>query len=197
MSEPILTYNGIYLNYGDNLVIRNLSGALKSGKLYLLSGDNGSGKTSLLRILSGNIKPKRGTISGEAFNSSCIKALIGISGLYSYLSVVENLALFAKGAEKGILESYRLEQYQNVLVKELSQGCLQRLSLGILLSSSANLIFIDEPTNFLDVNGKSILLEKLKSILQEGKAVMLSSHEPELFSDLDPVSLILKNGDYV
>lgn len=197
MPKVILTYKGICLNYGENLVLKNIAGDIEAGRLYVVSGDNGAGKTSLLNILSGKIAPRRGEIGGSKFKSEFISSLIGKSALYSYLSVRENLEIFCKGNGSEVLLQNNLLKYQEALVKDLSQGYAQRVALSIVLSSRSDLIFIDEPTNFLDKSAKEALIKDVSNVLIGGSAVIVSSHEPDIFSKLEPVSLVLRDGSYV
>lgn len=193
----LLKYEGLYLSYESRLVLRNLSGSVESGRLYVLTGENGAGKTSLLKILSGKIDPNKGLVSGAKFNRSGIKALVGSASLFSHLSVRENLEIFSDVELLEALEGFALKGHENSLVRDLSSGYVQKVSLSIVLGSKAEILLIDEPTNFLDTGGKELLISKFKNALNLGKALVVSSHEPELFSCLDPVRLHLEGGEYV
>jgi len=195
--EEFLKYEGLYLNYESRLVLRNLSGSVESGRLYVLKGENGAGKTSLLKILSGKLAPNRGLVSGAKFNQTSIKALVGSASLFSHLSVYENLEIFSDGEPSEVLESFMLKGYENSLVRDLSAGYVQKVILSIVLSSKADIFLFDEPTNFLDAGGKELLTGKFKSALTLGKALVISTHEPELFANLNPVHLHLEEGQYV
>ena len=196
MSE-FLKYENLYLHYGNKLVLKNLSGALQSGHLYVLGGENGAGKTSLLNILSGHIIANKGKVSGPKYNRESIKALVGPHSLFSHLSIQENLEIFSDCKATDVLERFYIQDYSKTLIRDLSQGYVQRVSLAIALSSKAEVLILDEPTNFLDKVSKELLLSEFRNALGVGKAILLSSHEPNYFSCLAPTFLELRGGEYV
>lgn len=196
MSE-FLKYENVFLHYENKLVLRNLSGSLESGKLYVLSGENGAGKTSLLNILSGRISANKGYVGGSKYNRQSIRSLIGVSFLYPHLSVQENLELFCEASVSDLLSAFNIQDYASSLVRDLSQGYIQRVGLITVLRSKAEIVLLDEPSNFLDKNSKELLLVELRRGLDQGKAILLSSHEPEFFSGLDPKFLELRGCQYV
>ncbi len=191
-----LKYENIYLHYGNKLVLKNISGCLKSGEFQVLSGENGAGKTSLLKILSGKLAPNRGLVSGAKFNREGIKTQIGISCLYTHLSVRENLEIFSSLDVSDVLDKFKLREYADVLVRDLSQGYVQRVNLSVAFSSMADLIILDEPTNFLDSASKELLFGELGRALSSGKSIFISSHEPDYFVSLNPKYLNLKGGQF-
>ncbi len=192
-----IKYENIYLHFGDRLILKDLSGSLSGGSLYVVSGENGAGKTSFLNILAGKLAPARGRVLGPKFNRQSIRALIGSTSLYSHLSVFENLALFSDVAPDSLIESFGLRKFSDVLLRDLSQGYLQRVGLALTLSSRADMIILDEPTNFLDKESKRSLLGNFETLKKAGRSLILSSHEPELFNSLDPIFLELKGGQFV
>lgn len=194
MQEKILSYTQISHGFQDKAVLRNLNGNILNAQLYVVTGENGSGKSTFLNILSGGIAPIRGEVNGIGFDKNSISYFYGESFLYPLLSVRENVEIFSSKNLEACLSKFEISQYQHKLVSELSKGFIQRVCLSIVLCGESKIVVVDEPTNFLDSQAKSLLVNYLREGLDRGQAIVISSHEPELFRDLGPVYLRLKEG---
>lgn len=170
-----------------------LSFTVNAGEILLLEGNNGSGKTSLLRILCGFREAEEGKISwcGETAPSSQYytdMAYVGhADGIKKELTVLENLKLhLALGAPgrmtiSGALAKVKLSGYEDTLIQALSAGQKRRLSLARLLMTHTILWILDEPFTSLDKLG-IILIEELmvEHCAQGGMIVMTSHHDVNL-----------------
>jgi heme exporter protein A len=153
----------------DRALFSGLDFSVNAGEVLLLEGDNGSGKTSLLRILCGFREPDNGNISwcGEAIPHSRYysdMAYVGhMDGIKKELTVLENLKLHLALGEPGrmtineALAKVRLTGYEDTLVQALSAGQKRRLSLARLLITHNVLWILDEPFTSLDKLGISLV----------------------------------------
>ncbi|MCP8351713.1 ABC transporter ATP-binding protein [Candidatus Synchoanobacter obligatus] len=152
--------------HDQNLVDININ----SGQILWLSGLNGSGKTTVLRILAQEIKVPDVRVDVEACYISATPLL-----LYG-LTVASQVNYYQMLSEK---EGVRLNWLDHCLdkpVEELSKGQAQKLSLMRLCCSRARLWLLDEPFNGLDQEGVAVLCSLLEQYLERGGAVVYSSH---------------------
>ncbi len=187
----------------DRTLFENLSFSLSAGQVLLLEGKNGSGKTSLLRILCGFREADAGEIrwcgqpvgGGDYYRHM---AYVGhLEGLKKELTVVENLNMALALSSPGkmtiaeALTKVHLQGYDDTLVQALSAGQKRRLSLARLLMTDAVLWILDEPLTSLDKQGielvESIMIEHVQ---QQGMIVLTSHHDLTLPAiDLQQINL--------
>lgn len=188
--------NQTYLLQGENLscirddreLFTNLSFAVKSGQVLLLEGQNGSGKTSLLRILCGFREADTGSISwcGEAIPHSQYHsdiAYVGhLDGHKKELTVLENLKLALALGQLGklsiqqALTKVQLSGYDDTLIQALSAGQKRRLSLARLLITHSILWILDEPFTSLDKQGIVLMESLMMEHCANGGMMVLTSH---------------------
>lgn len=173
----------------DRLLFSNVSFTLSPGQILLLEGRNGSGKTSLLRILCGFREADEGTINwqgkpmadGDYFSDM---AYVGhAEGNKKELTVLENLR-FAQALNKPgfysipqALAKVQLAGYEDNLVQTLSAGQKRRLSLARLLITHNRLWILDEPFTSLDKHGVDLIESLMIDHLAHGGMVLLTSHQ--------------------
>jgi heme exporter protein A len=172
----------------ERLLFSGLSFSVQRGQVLLLEGSNGSGKTSLLRILCGFREADAGELfwAGQAINESSYladMAYVGhADGTKKELSVLENLqfalALNASGAYsiEQALEKVELAGFDDNLVQTLSAGQKRRLSLARLLITHNILWILDEPFTSLDRQGIELIESLIAAHVQQGGMVILTSH---------------------
>ncbi|NKB47389.1 MAG: heme ABC exporter ATP-binding protein CcmA [Legionellales bacterium] len=165
---------------------------LNAGEGLLITGANGSGKTSLLRSLIGLIKPMHGCASlDQQPLPECRERWIYLShglGLKQSLTVAENLKLFHQLYPCGMsidtaLTQVDLSGYASVLVQQLSAGQQRRVMLARLWMQQADLWVLDEPLTALDRNGICTMQQLLQQHLAVGKLVVITSHQPVHFAE--------------
>lgn len=173
-------------------VFNALSFALQQHELLMIEGQNGAGKSSLLRLLTGLTTPASGEIFWCNKNITTIRDAyiqqlhyIGHSnGIKQNLTVTENLILthhlaLAKTSRlPEIIESLQLTTLQNTLAKQLSAGQKRRLALAKLLLIPRKLWLLDEPLTALDKEAQTFFLTQLALHLQSGGMAIMSSHQP-------------------
>jgi heme exporter protein A len=174
----------------DRVLFSKLAFRLESGQALLLEGRNGSGKTSLLRILCGIRMPDAGQVQ---WNGSDIQRLgadyyqhtayVGHrDGNKLDLTTEENLAMARALGRPGActpvqaLEKVELSGYEDVLTRNLSAGQQRRLALARLLVTDACLWILDEPFTSLDVHGIRLIEELLESHTRAGGMLAVTSH---------------------
>ena len=177
----------------DRVLFSELSFELNAGQVVLLEGKNGSGKTSLLRILCGFREPDEGALfwCGETLNNSQYNAdmaYVGhLDGVKKELTVLENLKVSLALGQAGrytieeALVRVNLANYDDVLVQALSAGQKRRLSLARLLITENKIWILDEPFTSIDKQG-IVLIETLMTehCAQGGMIVLTSHHDIEL-----------------
>jgi ABC-type multidrug transport system ATPase subunit len=207
----VIKVENISKNFGALKAVDNLSFEVEAGQVFGFLGQNGSGKSTTIRMLLSLIHPSSGSI--ELFGKSIQKnrasileqvgAIIERPDLYPYLTATEHLQLFAKVRKQKVaainitktLEQVGLSHRSQDKVQTFSLGMKQRLGIAIALVHNPSLIILDEPTNGLDPQG----IADIRSLIQylakeEGKTVFVSSH---LLSEIEQVAnqiLIIHQG---
>jgi heme ABC exporter ATP-binding subunit CcmA len=182
---------GVWKFFGDYPALRDISFTVDGGACLALLGRNGAGKTTLLRILAGLSKAARGsiTILGKDARAEATRQKIGVLGhgigVYEELSAFENLRLFARlygiadpnKTAREWLERTGLERVRDGLVREFSRGMRQRLAVARAFLHDPSLLLLDEPFTALDDRAIKVLQDLLKNALQEGRTIIMSTHQ--------------------
>jgi lipooligosaccharide transport system ATP-binding protein len=199
MTEPsILSVSNLRKSYGSgdtkNVVIDGLSFALRRGECYGLLGPNGAGKTTTLRLCLGLTTPDGGdiTLVGKRIpkEARAARARVGVvpqgDNLDPDFTVSENLLVFGryfgiddteiKERIPKLLEFASLTAKKDARIGELSGGMKRRLTLARALVNDPDLIFMDEPTTGLDPQARHMIWDRLKTLLAEGKTILLTTH---------------------
>jgi ABC-2 type transport system ATP-binding protein len=195
---PRLSVRGVGLTLGGRVVLDDVSFSVSPGEVFGLLGPNGSGKTSLMRCLTGLMRPDLGVIwlNGNELGPKDRKrrADIGVvfqdASLDDRLTALENLRLSAalfgiRGKEatrraKDLLVFMELADRANDLVKTLSGGMRRRLEIARALIHSPKLLLMDEPTTGLDVSACERLWQRLLALRKlQGITLVLTTHKPE------------------
>jgi ABC-type multidrug transport system ATPase subunit len=207
----VIKVQGLSKNFGAIKAVDQLSFEVAAGQVYGFLGQNGSGKSTTIRMLLSLIHPSEGHIEifGQSLtdNRSAILEQVGAvierPDLYPYLTAQEHLTLFAKLRKQKItsakieatLTQVGLLARANDKVQTYSLGMKQRLGIGIALLHDPKLIILDEPTNGLDPQGIADIRQLIKSLSkEEGKTVLVSSH---LLSEIEQIAshiLIIHQG---
>jgi heme ABC exporter ATP-binding subunit CcmA len=179
-----------------------------AGEVVLLSGANGAGKTTLLRLVAGLVP----LYSGEAVvlghdlardrqGARRDLALVGHETFcYDDLTVRENLSFAARASGRSVaaadaaLERLGLAHVRDVDHRRLSAGQRRRLALAVALARAPGLLLLDEPHAGLDADGRSLLDAIVRSAPDEGRTVLLASHELELARPLANREVVLTAG---
>ena len=203
----MLTAHGLACVRGDRLLFKDVGLALEAGSLLYVLGENGSGKSSLLRMLCGLLMPGQGEIlwAGKSIKSNAeqylpnLKYLGHLNGLKDDLTALENLQMGARIAGQDVtaaaalaaLTAIGIARCANLPVRVLSQGQKRRVALAALWLSRSPLWILDEPFAALDVAATEVLAARISEHLAAGGMTILTSHQDVPIKAKSTVSLSL------
>ena len=213
MSTPCLTVKGLKKSFSFKPVLRGIDLVLNRGQRMALLGANGTGKTTLLRILAALTTPDAGSICIDGLDivqhAQHIRRLIGFVGhqpyLYDELTAMENLLFFGRmytvkqtrQRANELLYKVGLEKRAQERVGALSRGQVQRLALARALLHSPRLLLLDEPDTGLDEQGNELLEALLHEHAEQDGAVLFSTHQREHALTLADTIVTLERGHIV
>lgn len=195
----------------ENTVLDNVSYTFKSGFVYGLYGQNGSGKTMLLRAISGLINLDSGSIfiDGEKLHDKIdfppeTGIVIENMELLPECSAKRNLQMLAKikniADEKDIifsLERVGLDPDSDKKVKKFSLGMKQRLNIAQAIFENQKIILLDEPTNALDEDAVQLIYKIIREEKSRGATIIVATHHKEDLKEVCDVILKIAEGKIV
>src|SRR5215510_6516356 len=189
-------------------VLQDVSCQIGAGEIVSVFGPNGAGKTTFLRLLATLLQPSGGTLRlfGCAPHEPAVRRRLGFLGhdsfLYPDLTPVENLTFY--GRAYGLsrvgervdtaLEQIGLRDWGDTPVRTFSRGMEQRLALARALLHEPDLLLLDEPYTGLDSRGVTTLQTTLAHVKEQGKTVVLTTHDFALGLESCDQALILHRG---
>jgi ABC-2 type transport system ATP-binding protein len=192
--DAAIRVENLIKSYGQNTVIKEISFEVKKGESFALLGANGAGKTTTLECIEG----LRRYESGKIFLDGSIGVQLQSSSLQANMKAIEAFTLFSKwNREKVDLDLFSklgLKTLKNKQYGQMSMGQKRRLHLALALIGSPDIIFLDEPTAGLDVEGRVVLHEHINRLKAKGKTIMLASHDMAEVESLCDRIAILKDG---
>ncbi|MGK3988168.1 ATP-binding cassette domain-containing protein [Sorangium sp. So ce136] len=201
---------GVVKTYGTTAALRGVNATIEAGRLTLIEGANGSGKSTLLGILGTVVRPTSGTVLYEPFgeDTGLARGTIGWlsheSLAYPDLSGRQNVELAARFHGLDAQEAWRRAEERFELgsfalrpLRTCSRGQRQRIALARALVHHPSLVLLDEPTTGLDRSGVARLLTVVEAEVARGAAVVVVSHEPEVFRARAAARLVLERGRVV
>lgn len=188
---------GLKKRYDSNIVLNGLDFEIEKGETFALLGVNGAGKTTALECIEGLRKYDSGTIT--------VNGKMGIqlqsSSLPAHIKPMEAVKLFAKWNKAkivdAVLNDLGIKGIEKKLYIQLSTGEKRRLHLALALIGNPDIIFLDEPTAGLDVEGRLSLHEQIRKLKSCGKTIVLASHDMTEVETLCDRIAILNNGNIV
>ncbi|MBO5573661.1 MAG: ABC transporter ATP-binding protein [Clostridium sp.] len=218
MGKTVLELKNLKKSFGSYTVLDGLSLTLEAGELYGFIGANGAGKTTTLKIAAGLLAPDEGEVTicgedlwanrGDMKVSRFILSRIGYVpdsfGLYDNMRVSEYMDFFAACYSMNGIRARRrcemllgmtgLSEKAGYYVNSLSRGMKQRLCLARALIHNPTLLILDEPASGLDPVTRTHYLSILRTLREQGKTLIISSHILSELSDICTAAGILENG---
>ncbi len=211
--KPAIEVLNLSFRYsGDMDVLSGMSLTVECGEVVGLLGINGAGKTTLFRLMIGLLQPRIGEVCvlGLSVTRERRRASQRLGWvpdepwLYPKLSALENMNRFAllwsvpaaqaKARSEAWLEATELWSDRHRLVEEYSRGMRQRLAIGCALLHEPEVIVLDEPFNGLDMKSALWLRDLLRQKAAAGRAVLVSSHQPEALDAIVDRLALLQRG---
>ncbi|WKK73994.2 ABC transporter ATP-binding protein [Marivirga salinae] len=210
MEKVLLEVKSIFLTINKANILKDISFSISKNAILGIIGSNGSGKTSLIKVISRNYFPDCGQIHFNQKNailynnrefSKVAGFLVGEANVYKHLSIEDNLKyisiLYGLPAYKinKILDIVNLKKVKNKLVKSISLGMRQRLGIGFAFIHEPDLIVLDEPTNGLDQSGVEDLISLILFLnSQYNVTFMVAGHDFDFLDRICNSLIHLKNG---
>lgn len=193
MNKEFIRLEHISKKFKDGLVLKDIDAKLNRGEILGFLGPSGAGKTTTIKIITGQLKQTSGEAYIMGINShnidETIYEQIGIvtdsSGIYDYLSVYQNLEYFAKILKVGkeriseVLKQVGLYEHRKKIAGKLSKGQTQRLVLARAVLHKPKILFLDEPTSGLDPSTAIAIHKMLLEMKNNGMAIFLTTHNME------------------
>lgn len=202
----MLRVENVSLKYQGQTILNHITFSINKGRIVGLVGQNGAGKSSIIKVLAGLVFVKTGDIflNNECLTSftkihKCFGFLIDSPSFYPYLTAKQNLRLVKKinnniGDIDSLLLQVGLTNVESKKVKNFSTGMKQRLSIATALLKSPEFIILDEPFNGLDPNGFHDLIVLIKKLNNDGVTFLISSHLLADLEELADMFILLHKG---
>ena len=198
---------GLRVLFGRSVALNDVSFELSPGVVGLF-GPNGSGKSTLLRVLSGLLPPTRGTVSFEGarltLRDESLRGRIGyaghVSGLYTRLTVAENLELFARLHDtpprrlRRLIDSLGLEECLRWSSGDLSAGFKRRAAVARALVGDPDLLLLDEPYANLDDEAAERVTQSVLEWRGPNKLCVVATHGAKRVRSFADSGLVLRRG---
>ena len=182
-------------SYGSHMVLKGIDFQIEKGEIFALLGVNGAGKTTALECIEGLRKYDSGAIT--------VNGKMGIqlqsSSLPAHMKPMEAVKLFAKWnktkIDDAMLDGLGIKEMEKKQYIQLSTGQKRRLHLALALIGNPDVIFLDEPTAGLDVEGRLSLHDQIRKLKSQGKTIVLASHDMAEVETLCDRIAILNSGN--
>jgi ABC-type multidrug transport system ATPase subunit len=191
-ADPIIVVTNLVKQFGRFAALGGVNASFSAGRMYGILGDNGAGKTTMLRILAGLVPPTRGQITILGKNNPrevCREFgyMAHPSLLYDEMSGTENLRYFARlyglrddARYAEIIRAVGLDPELERPVGQYSQGMRQRMSLARALLNDPKILLLDEPFSNVDIRSAREMVKLLAHMRDGGKTVLVVTHQASL-----------------
>ena len=198
MDDKIIVVEHVFKSFGKEAVLKDVCLTVKRGEVFGLVGNNGSGKTVLMKCICGFMMPDKGkiTVDGKRIGKETdfperIGVIIETPGFiphetgYANLKILAGLkGLIGKEEVKEAIRKVGLDPNMRKPVSKYSLGMRQRLGIAQAIMEDPNVLILDEPFNGLDKKTVPEMRRLLKELKEQGKAILLASHNAKDIEDL-------------
>ena len=210
--ETILSVKNLVKTFKDTKVLKNISFNVRKGEIMAILGPNGAGKSTTIRNIMGILYPDEGTITfhhneGGEIPRHKIGYLPEERGLYKNVKVMDILLYLAdlkdyplkKAKERALayLKKFDLAGKENVSVEELSKGMGQKVQFIASILHEPELLILDEPFSGLDPVSQELFKDEIRSLADQGTAILLSSHQMNLVEEMCDRLFLIHRGERV
>lgn len=190
MSNTIISVQGVYKSFGEEQVLKNINRDFEQGKIHGIVGNNGSGKTVLMKCICGFLHPTKGKVlvnykqvGKDVDFPDDMGIIIETPGFLPNLSGIKNLQILASLKKKisvdvirSTIERVGLDPNMKKPVSKYSLGMRQRLGIAQAIMEDPSILILDEPFNGLDKHNVIQMRKLIKSLRADGKTILLASH---------------------
>ena len=190
MGDIVIRVEGVYKRFGTDTVLKDVSRSFERGRIHGIVGNNGSGKTVLMKCICGFLIPTEGEVivNGKRVGKDVdfppgLGLIIETPGFLPNITGVKNLEILASLNKKiGLREiaasmrAVSLDPSMNKPVGKYSLGMRQRLGIAQAIMEDPALLILDEPLNGLDKHGVREMRQLIKGLKEQGKTILLASH---------------------
>jgi ABC-2 type transport system ATP-binding protein len=213
---PVLAVRGLRKTYGEVVALEGIDLEVAPGECVAFIGHNGSGKTTTMRLIAGQLEPTAGTVTvagvgvHRASDTHRVRAALAFVPdsplLYDDLTVAEHLELvaLAHGVSDGLderiadlLDALDLTSRRDFVPTQLSRGMRQKTQLACTLVRPFEVLLLDEPVVGLDPPSQAMLRELLEEIKADGAAIVLTTHQLAFSAGLADQAVVLHDGSVV
>ncbi len=208
LATTVAELKNVSKSYAQINALKNVNLNIYSGEVIALLGPNGAGKTTAISLLLGLLRPSQGEalLFGESPQARAARSRVGVmlqlSGIPETLKVKEHIELFRSYYPNPLpmaelLELSNLTGLENRWYGKLSGGQKQRLHLALAMCGNPDLVFLDEPTTGLDIATRRALWEQVRSFIDRGRTVVLTTHYLEEADALADRIVLINKGEII
>lgn len=195
MHDNSVVFNQVSFSYEkEDFTVKDLSFEIKKGSFCSIIGKNGSGKTTVAKLICGLLEPQEGQITTDGYAGLIFQnpqnQMVGLTVEEEVAFGLENMGIeSSKIREKvfQVLKDVKLNGLEKRLVETLSGGQVQALAIAGVLAMDSKIIVCDESLSMLDASAKKRVLKLLHNLCKKGKTVVYITNEPDETADSDMV----------
>jgi iron complex transport system ATP-binding protein len=209
--KPIYSIQKLTYTYPDSndAILSNINLLIPEKSISVILGINGSGKSTILRLLLGTLKPDKGEIH---FYSKDEKGKIAfvpqneylvfdysvmdyiLFGRVPYINIYSSPSQEDKEFALSVISELGLKDLANKKITHLSGGELQKVRLARALVQKPSLLILDEPTTYLDIRSKKMILDILKNLKEKGVTIIFATHDPSEASEIADYFILMRKS---
>lgn len=200
--KEILRADKITKKYGDKLILKDIDLSVKTGEAVAFVGENGCGKSTLIKLLTGISVPGGGSVwTRNGIKTAFIpdrfeKVSLTIPQFMKHMQLIEG-----NKPDENILEEYYenfyLKNMLDIPMKNLSKGTLQKAAVIQALIGERDVIYMDEPLSGQDYMSQAYFIEEIQRRKKKGTAIVMACHEPYLIEEIADVVYQIKDARLV
>jgi ABC-2 type transport system ATP-binding protein len=209
--DPALRFDQVVRRYGRHLALDHLDFQVRRGETLALLGPNGAGKSTTISLLLGLLRPHEGTVEvlGTTARGAVGQGRVGAmlqtgsgSGLPPGVKVSEALALVQRlyrspASFETTVERSGISSFLGCRTNQLSGGEAQRVRFALAIAGDPELVFLDEPTVAMDVDGRRTFWRMMRQFGQEGRTIVFATHHLEEADQIADRVIVINHGRVV